>query len=55
MVVASGFIDEAVCASASRAGLHELIFKANVIEDLCDAFVRLALAADENTSVGFSA
>ena len=41
VVVASGFIDEALRAQADGAGIRELIFKANAAEDLCDAFVRL--------------
>lgn len=52
VVVASGFIDETLRAQASGAGVRELIFKANAIEDLCDAFVRLARAAGETTSAG---
>ena len=55
VVVASGFIVGTLRAQESRAGLHELFFEANAIEDLCDALVRLARAAGENTSVGFSA
>lgn len=52
VVVASGFIDETLRAQASGAGVRELIFKANVIEDLCDAFVRLARTASEINRVG---
>ena len=55
VVVASGFIVGTLRAQESRAGLHELFFEANAIEDLCDEFVRLARAAGENTSVGFGA
>ncbi|MBC7625391.1 MAG: response regulator [Aeromicrobium sp.] len=42
VAVASGFIDETLRAQAEGAGVQELIFKANAVEDLCDAFVRLA-------------
>lgn len=52
VVVASGFIDENLRAQAGGAGVRELIFKANAVEDLCDAFVRLARAASASTNVG---
>jgi PAS domain S-box-containing protein len=42
VAVASGFVDEALRAQASAAGVRELIFKANAAEDLCEAFARLA-------------
>jgi PAS domain S-box-containing protein len=42
VAIASGFIDEALHAEAEGVGVRELIFKANAVEDLCDAFVRLA-------------
>ena len=42
VAVASGFIDETLRAQAESAGVQELIFKASAVEDLCDAFVRLA-------------
>ena len=42
VAVASGFIDEALRDQAVDAGVCELIFKANAVEDLCDAFARLA-------------
>ena len=45
VVIASGFIDETLRKSAVGAGVREVIFKANAVEDLCDAFVRLALLA----------
>ncbi len=41
LAVASGFIDEKLLAEAEGAGVRELIFKANAVEDLCDAFVRV--------------
>ena len=42
VAVASGFVDEALRAQASAAGVRELIFKADAAEDLCEAFARLA-------------
>ena len=42
LAIASGFIDETLRAEADGAGVRELIFKANAVEDLCDAFMRLA-------------
>ncbi|MBL0124653.1 MAG: response regulator [Betaproteobacteria bacterium] len=42
VAVASGFIDEALHSQAEGAGVLELIFKANAVEDLCEAFARLA-------------
>jgi len=42
VAIASGFIDEALQTQANGAGVRELIFKASAVEDLCDAFVRLA-------------
>jgi CheY-like chemotaxis protein len=45
VAVASGFIDEALHAQAAGAGARELIFKANAVEEFCEAFVRLARAA----------
>lgn len=42
VAIATGFIDEALQAAAEGAGVCELIFKANEVEGLCDAFVRLA-------------
>ncbi len=44
VAIASGFIDETLQAQAEGAGVRELIFKANAVEDLCDAFARLARA-----------
>ena len=45
VVVASGFIDETLRSQSEEAGVRELVMKASVVENLCDAFVRLALAA----------
>ena len=47
VVVASGFIDEALRAQACAAGVRELVFKADAVEDLCDAFMRLAQTSNE--------
>jgi PAS domain S-box-containing protein len=41
VAIASGFIDENLQAQAASAGARELIFKATVVEDLCDAVQRL--------------
>jgi CheY-like chemotaxis protein len=49
VAIASGFIDEALSAQASGAGVRELIFKADTAEDLCDAFERLASAIGRKT------
>ena len=40
--VASGFVDDTMRARASEAGVHKVILKANAVEDLCEAFARLA-------------
>ena len=50
VAIASGFIDETLRAGAEGAGVQELIFKASAVEDLCDAFVRLANNAAQNKS-----
>jgi len=42
VAVASGFIDEELRAQAGGAGVRELIFKADAVEELCEAFARLA-------------
>ena len=52
VAVASGFIDESLRAQADAAGVRELIFKANAVEDLCDAFARLAQAVGEQSKHG---
>jgi PAS domain S-box-containing protein len=44
VAVASGFIDESLRSNAAKAGVRELIFKAHVVEDFCDAVKRLLLA-----------
>ena len=52
VAVASGFIDETLRAQAEGAGVQELIFKANAVEDLCDAFVRLAQTVAKKSAGG---
>jgi two-component system, cell cycle sensor histidine kinase and response regulator CckA len=44
VVVASGFIDEALQANAHAAGVQELIFKVDAVQELCETFARLAQA-----------
>ena len=48
VAVASGFIDETLRAQAEGAGVRELIFKASAVEELCEAFVRLAQIVGNN-------
>ena len=52
VAVASGFIDESLRVQADVAGVKELIFKANAVEDLCEAFARLAQAVGEKSKDG---
>ena len=42
VVVASGFIDEALQSQAAAAGVQEVIFKATAVEDLSAVIARLA-------------
>jgi len=42
VAVASGFVDEKLQAMSADAGVVEVIFKANVVEEFCDAVQRLA-------------
>ncbi len=42
VAIASGFIDEQLRAEAEQAGVKELMFKADLAEDFCDAVARLA-------------
>ena len=49
VAVASGFIDDTLRAQADEAGVRELVFKASAVEDLCDAFARLAQAGGEKS------
>ncbi len=44
VMVASGYVDEALRAQAAGAGVRELIFKANGVDELCEALARLAQA-----------
>ncbi len=41
IAVASGFVDEKLRTMAETAGVREVIFKANVVEDFCEAVQRL--------------
>ncbi len=41
VAVASGFIDEDLRSQAAGAGVREMIFKANAVEDFCDVVQRL--------------
>ena len=47
VAVASGFISEELREQAGGAGVRELIFKADTVEELCEAFARLADASGE--------
>ncbi|MEQ1515578.1 MAG: ATP-binding protein [Usitatibacteraceae bacterium] len=47
VAIASGFIDESLRAQACGAGVRELIFKANAVEEFCETFVRLAQPAEK--------
>jgi CheY-like chemotaxis protein len=40
VVIASGYIDDALRVKAEGAGVRDLIFKANVVEEFCDAVER---------------
>ncbi|MEI6714806.1 MAG: ATP-binding protein [Verrucomicrobiota bacterium] len=42
VALASGYIDEALQKNATEAGVVELIYKANAVEDFCGALQRLA-------------
>ena len=44
VVLASGYITEELRAKAPAAGIHELIYKSNTVDDLCEAIVRYAKA-----------
>jgi CheY-like chemotaxis protein len=48
VAIASGFIDETLQMQAEGAGVRELIFKANAVEELCEAFARLAQSVRAN-------
>ncbi len=47
VVLASGYIDEDLRAKAPAAGIRELIYKPNTVDDLCEAVARAAQAVDE--------
>jgi CheY-like chemotaxis protein len=47
VAIASGFIDDTLQTQAKAVGVRELIFKANAVEDLCEAFARLAQAVGD--------
>ena len=42
VILASGYITEELRAKASAAGIRELIYKPNTVDDLCEAIVRYA-------------
>ena len=52
VAVASGFIDETLRAKAHETGVRELIFKANAVEELSEAFARLAQTVGEQAKGG---
>ena len=53
VAVVSGFIDETLRAQAGAAGVRELVFKADTVEDFCEALLRLArLVGTTARSVG---
>ena len=49
VAVASGFIDEDLQCQAGAAGVRELIFKADAVEDFCDVVQRLVMASPRGT------
>jgi len=51
VAVASGYIDDELQALAHGAGVRELIFKADLAEDPCDAVARLAICAGSQRAV----
>ena len=50
VVLASGYITEELRAKAPAAGVHELIYKPNTVDDLCEAVARCANAQSGITS-----
>jgi CheY-like chemotaxis protein len=44
VVLASGYIDEALRQAAPAAGIDDLIYKPNTVDDLCEAVARFANA-----------
>ncbi len=51
IAVASGAIDEVLRTEAKNAGVQELIFKVNEVENLCEAFARLARSVRKTSKV----
>ncbi len=51
VVMASGYITEELRAKAPAAGIRELIYKPNTVEDLCEAVARFANAQGEKSSL----
>ena len=50
VVLASGYITEELRQNAPAAGISELIYKPNTVEDLCQAVARFANAQSGNES-----
>jgi PAS domain S-box-containing protein len=50
VVLASGYITEALRAKAPAAGIRELIYKPNTVDDLCEAVARYANEQNEKSS-----
>lgn len=50
VVMASGYITEELRAKAPAAGIRELIYKPNTVDDLCEAVARFANAQSRNKS-----
>jgi CheY-like chemotaxis protein len=44
IILASGYITEELRAKAPAAGIRELIYKPNTVDDLCNAVARYANA-----------
>ena len=52
VVVASGYITDELRARAPAAGVRELIFKPNTVDELCEVVARLARAQrDEEVTI----
>ena len=50
VVMASGYISEELRAKAPAAGVRELIYKPNTVEDLCEAIARFAITQNADKS-----
>jgi len=48
VVIASGFVDEELQTQAAAAGVHEVICKANAVDEFCAIVQRLAQSVTEN-------